>query len=98
MTQELQDVSLSTARALKAESEQTGLYFNTATLARFMRATHGADAAKQAQRHVLAYEQIKDTELAGIWKRVVAHITGVELVEDPRRVLKAPKPISLKDE
>ena len=98
MTQELQDVSLSTARALKAESEQHGLYFNTATLARFMRATHGPDAAKQAQRHVLAYEQIKDTELAGIWKRVVAHITGVELVEDPRRVLKAPKPISLKDE
>ncbi len=91
MTQDLQDVSLSTAGALKAESEQQGLYFNTATLARFMRATHGAAAAREAQRHVLAYEQIKDTELAGIWKRVVAHITGVELVEDPRRVVKADK-------
>ena len=90
----MQDVSLSTAKALRAESEKTGLYFNTATLARFMRANYGDDAAAVAQRHVLSYEQIKETELAGIWKRVVAHILGVELVEDPRRVLKS---ISTKD-
>ncbi len=87
------DVSLSTAKALKAESEQNGLYFNTATLARFMRANYGADAAKEAQRHVLVYEQIKEPELVGIWKRVVAHIMGVEIVEDPRRVVKAAKPL-----
>lgn len=89
MPEELQDVSLSTARALKAEAEQKGLYFNTAVLARFVRANYGDDAAKEAQRHVLLYESIKDAELAGIWRRVLAHITGVELVEDPRRVLKS---------
>jgi hypothetical protein len=96
MTHDLQDVSLSTAKALRSESEAQGLYFNTATLARFMRASYGADAAKEAQRHVVAYEQIKETELAGIWKRVVAQITGVELIDDPRRTVKAPKPLSLK--
>lgn len=92
MTQDLQDVSLSTAKALRAETEKQGLYFNTATLARFMRANYGDDAAAVARRHVLSYEQIKETELAGIWKRVVAHLTGVELVDDPRRVLKSIAP------
>ena len=92
MTQKAgQDVSLSTAEALRAEPEAQGLYFNTATLARFMRANYGDAAAAVAQRHVLNYEQIKETELAGIWKRVVAHINGVELVDDPRRVLKSIK-------
>ena len=37
---------------MKAEAEQEGLYFNTATLARFMRANYGADAAKEAKRSV----------------------------------------------
>jgi hypothetical protein len=92
MTQELQDVSLSTARAMKAEAEQKGLYFNTAVLARFLRANYGDDAVKEAQRHVLLYERIKDAELAGIWRRVLAHVTGVELVEDQRRIVKAAKP------
>ncbi len=89
MPEELQDVSLSTARALNAEAEQKGLYFNTAVLARFVRANYGDDAAKEAQRHILLYERIKDAELAGIWRRVLAHITGIEVVEDPRRVLKS---------
>lgn len=94
MTQDLQDVSLSTAKALRAESEQQGLYFNTAMLARFVRANYGAEAAAVAQRHVLTYEQINETELAGIWKRVVAHILGVELIDDPRRRLKSLGPKS----
>ena len=96
MPQDLQDVSLSTAKALRAESEAQGLYFNTVTLARFMRACYGADAAKEALRHVVAYVQIKETELAGIWKRVVAQITGVEEIEDPRRTIKAQRSLSLK--
>ena len=54
-----------------------------------MRANYGDDAAKEAQRHILLYERIKDAELAGIWRRVLAHITGIEVVEDPRRVLKS---------
>jgi hypothetical protein len=94
MTQELQDVSLSTARALKAESEQNGLYFNTVTLARFMRACYGDDAAKQAERHVQAYMEIKEQEIAGIWKRVVAHLRGVQEIEDQRRIFKAAKPLA----
>ena len=95
MTQD-QDVSLSTAKALKAESEQTGLYFNTATLAKFMRACYGKDAAIQAERHVNAYMEIKEQEIAGIWKRVVAHIRGVQEGEDHRRIVKVTKPVNVK--
>lgn len=92
MPDDTQDISLSTARAIKSEAEQKRLYFNTAVLARFVRANYGDDAAKEAQRHILLYERIKDAELAGIWRRVLAHITGIELVEDPRRVVKNTKP------
>jgi hypothetical protein len=88
MPQDLQDVSLSTAKALRAESEQQGLYFNTAKLARFMRANYGDQAIKEAQRHVAMYMEIKEPEIANIWKRVVAHLTGVQEVEDARRRLK----------
>ncbi len=35
------------------------------------------------------YKRIKEPEIANIWQRVVAHITGVEIVEDPRRVVKS---------
>ena len=42
-------------------------------------------------RHVAAYERTKEPERAGIWKRVVAHITGVEEVEDQRRVVNRAK-------
>lgn len=79
---------------MRAESEKQGLYFNAAKLARFMRANYGDNAAAVAQCHVLSYEQIKETQLAGIWKRVVAHLLGVELVDDPRRVLKSIGPKS----
>lgn len=88
----MQDVSLSTARALKAEAEQEGLYFNTATLARFMRANYGADAAKEAKRHVAMYMEINEPEIANIGKRVMAHITGIEEVENQGRIVKSAKP------
>ncbi len=96
MTHELQDVSLSTAKALRSESEKEALYFNTATLSRFMKACYGADAMQQAQRHVKSYMEIKEPEIAAIWKRVVAHLQGVEIKEDPRRIVKPPKPLSVK--
>ena len=98
MTQDTQDVSLSTCKAIRSDAEKEALYFNTATLARFMRACYGADAAEQAERHVNAYMEIKEQEIAGIWKRVVAHIRGVQEVEDQRRIVKVAKPVSVKTE
>ena len=80
------------------DAKDQALYYNTITLSRFMRACFGADAAKEAQRHVLAYTHANDPELVEIWKRVVSHILGVELIDDQRRIVKAAKPLSLKNE
>ena len=63
-----------------------------------MRACYGKDAAVQAERHVNAYMEIKEQEIAGIWKRVVAHIRGVQEIEDQRRIVMAPKPVTVKVE
>jgi len=86
-----QDISRAADNSGELKSEKSGLYFNTAVLARFVRANYGDDALKEAQRHVALYERIKDAELAGIWRRVLAHLSGIEIVEDSRRVLKASK-------
>jgi len=72
------------------------LFFNTATLARFMRASYGSDAPSEAQRRVTAYTKITDFEVAEIWKRVLAHLHGVEIKEDTRRVLKAAKSLKVR--
>ena len=98
MTQNTQDLSLSTCKAIRSDAEKEALYFNTVTLARFMRACYGKDAAQQAERHVHAYMEIREQEIAGIWKRVVAHIRGVQEIEDQRRIVKVAKPVSVKIE
>lgn len=75
--------------------KEEALYFNTVTLSRFMRACYGADAAREAQRHVDAYLTAKQPDIADIWRRVVAHINGVELKDDPRRIVKTSRSLSL---
>jgi hypothetical protein len=96
MTQDMKSAPSKTAPSNDAKEQ--ALYFNTMTLSRFMRACYGADAAKEAQRHVTAYTETNEPEIAEIWKRVVAHILGVEIKEDPRRVVKANKPLRLLNE
>ncbi len=66
MTHDTQDVSLSTCKAMRSDSDKDALYFNTVTLARFMRACYGKDAVVQAERHVNAYMEINEQEIAGI--------------------------------
>lgn len=83
-------------QATHSESEKDALCYNTVTLSRFMRACYGADAAKEADRHVESYLAIKEHEIAGIWKRVVAHIRGIEIVDDQRRIVKPSKPPNVK--
>lgn len=68
-----------------------GLFFNTATLSRFMQACYGTDAAREAQRHVYEYSQAEDRDLVEIWKRVVAHLHGIEIKEDHRRIVRVAK-------
>ncbi len=92
MTQQRNDQTASAPSTQKEEA----LYFNTVTLSRFMRASYGADAAKEAQRHVDAYVTAKQPDIADIWRRVVAHISGIELKDDPRRIVKAARPLPLK--
>lgn len=73
------------------------LFFNTATLSRFMRACYGADAPKAVQLRIAALIRIAEFEIAEIWKRVLAHLHGFETKEDARRIVKAPKPFKLKE-
>jgi hypothetical protein len=87
-------MSNDTKQALEKASQLTDiekkhLFFNTATLSRFMRANFGPNAVAEAQRHVTTYAAAKDKELVEIWTRVVAHLCGVELKEDKRRTLKS---------
>ncbi|MBY0509965.1 MAG: hypothetical protein K2P94_07405 [Rhodospirillaceae bacterium] len=89
MTQQ-KDEKISSAP--QSSQKEEALYFNTVTLSRFMRACYGAEAAKEAQRHVDAYLTAKQPDIADIWRRVVAHIRGVELKDDPRRVVKSARP------
>lgn len=86
MTQDTQD---HTPHAAEQADTKDALYYNTLTLSRFMRANYGDDAAHEAKRHVEMYLRIRKPEIAQIWQRVVAHITGIEIVEDPRRVVKS---------
>ena len=79
--------ALSDAPTSKDAKDQA-LYFNTITLSRFMRACYGPEAAKEAQRHFQQYTSIKQPDIAEIWKRVVAHINGIEL-KDPQRLVKS---------
>ena len=96
MNQDTQETWDRMAEAFRAEAEKEPLYFNTVTLSRFMSACHGAGAAAEAQRRVAAYTAKKEPEIAEIWKRVVAHLTGVEIKEDQRRILKVNRPLSFK--
>ena len=73
------------------------LYFNTFTISRFMRACYGKDAAAQAQRHVIAYALSGRHELAEIWKRVLAHLCGIEIREDGRRVLRKQRNLKVRE-
>jgi hypothetical protein len=91
MTQQRNDQT-SNAPQSSAQKEEA-LYFNTVTLSRFMRACYGADAAREAQRHVDAYLTAKQPDIAEIWRRVVAHISGIELKDDPRRIVKSSRPL-----
>ena len=72
------------------------LFFSTTTLSRFMRVCYGKDAPQEVQRRIAAYIQKADFELAEIWKRVLAHLHGVEIKEDARRIVKAPKPFKVR--
>lgn len=90
MTQKL-DNNVSNA---PSHQKEEALYFNTVTLSRFMRACYGADAAREAQRHVDAYLTAKQPDIADIWRRVVAHLSGVELKDDPRRIVKSARPLT----
>jgi hypothetical protein len=45
----------------------------------------------EVQRRINAYTKIADFEIAEIWQRVLEHLRGVEIKEDPRRVLKSLK-------
>jgi len=76
--------------------KEEALYFNTVTLSRFMRACYGADAARETQRRVDMYVSAKQPDIAEIWRRVVAHISGVELKDDPRRIVKSVRPLAPK--
>jgi len=73
------------------------LFFSTTTLSRFMRVCYGKDAPKEVQRRIAAYIQKAEFEIADIWKRVLAHLHGVEIKEDTRRIVKAPKPFKVQD-
>jgi hypothetical protein len=86
MTQDTQDRAPHTGE--QADTKDA-LYYNTLTLSRFMRANYGDNAAQEAKRHVEMYLRIREPEIAQIWQRVVAHITRIEIVEDPRRVVKS---------
>jgi phosphoenolpyruvate-protein kinase (PTS system EI component) len=90
MTHKRDDQTVSAPQS-SAQKEEA-LYFNTVTLSRFMRASYGRDAAKEAQRHVDAYMAAKQPDIADIWRRVVAHISGIELKDDPRRLVKSTRP------
>jgi len=101
MSNDVKITPTKTARVSAPESdrdrERERLYFNTVTLSRFMKACYGADAAKEAKRHIDVYREAGDTELTDIWKRVHAHIVGIEIKEDVRRTLKFAKPLQVKD-
>ena len=72
------------------------LYFNTFSISRFMRTCYGKDAATEAQRHVEGYMRAGRHELAEIWKRVLAHLCGIEVREDARRILRKAKSLKVR--
>lgn len=94
MTQERNDQTSNAPQSSTQKEE--ALYFNTATLSRFMRACYGRDAARETQRRVDMYVSAKQPDIADIWRRVLAHISGIELKDDPRRIVKSARPLHLK--
>ena len=72
-----------------ADPTNRPLYFNTLTLARFMRTCYGAAAQSEAQRHIEDYASAGKPEQATIWKRVLAHLRGAELTRDGRWIVRA---------
>ena len=72
------------------------LYFNTRTVSRFMNACYGLHAAAEAQRHVVAYAQAGRQELAEIWKRVLAHLCGIEIRDDARRTVRKTRKLKVR--
>ena len=74
--------------AATTSAQEEALYFNTVTLSRFMRANYGDEAIKVTRERIAAYTRGGHPDIAEIWQRVLAHLTGIELKEDHRRRLK----------
>ncbi len=74
--------------AATTSAQEEALYFNTVTLSRFMRANYGDEAVQVTRERIEAYTRGGHPDIAEIWQRVLAHITGIELKEDHRRRLK----------
>ena len=53
-----------------------------------MRANYGDEAVTVTRERIEAYARGGHPDIAEIWQRVLAHITGIELKEDHRRRLK----------
>ena len=74
--------------AATTSAQEEALYFNTVTLSRFMRANYGDEAIRVCRERIAAYLRGGHPDIAEIWQRVLAHLTGVETKEDHRRRLK----------
>ena len=61
---------MSTAEAPNTKSPD----FAIGTLCRFLRMNYGAEAFKEAQRHVTAYREINQRDIAGIWLDVAEEL------------------------
>ncbi len=75
-------------QATSTSAQEEALYFNTVTLSRFMRANYGDESVKVTRERIEAYTRGGHPDIAEIWQRVLAHLTGIELKEDHRRRLK----------
>jgi len=80
--------------AASSSAQEEALYFNTVTLSRFMRANYGDESVRVTRERIAAYTRGGHPDIAEIWQRVLAHLTGIELKEDQRRLLKPVKPRS----
>ncbi len=75
-------------QATTTSAQEEALYFNTVTLSRFMRANYGDESVRVTRERIAAYTRGGHPDIAEIWERVLAHLTGIEIKEDHRRRLK----------
>jgi hypothetical protein len=78
------------------KDDHIGRFLSVSILSRFMRITYGAQAIPETQRRIEAYAKGSKHDLAEIWQRVLARLTGCDPSTETRMVVKAKRSLKVR--